>query len=428
MLMGNQKVTQKSKARIGMIHYTLPPAISGVEMVIREHARLLDNRGYKVYLLGAKGSKIRKTIDIQIARSFDPKSQRVNLVQEELKKYIIPDDFKILKKNYKTILQKWIQKHQLKCIIVHNILSRHYNLALTAAIVEYANENHTDIKWITWVHDASFIDTYYTNLNDKLKKQYPWNLIAEHQKTFQYVCVSNTRKKEMIQVFGENKRMKVIHNGLDINKMLPLPLQTRELFKKVTARSPDYVGIIPVRIVERKNIEFAIEFAKIAEREFSKRFVFIITGAVHQQNRYATSYLMRLKDIIAKENLHINFIFLNEFVLESGQNFNIDKVNMRDLYLISDFLFLPSLGEGFGLPIIEAGFMRIPIFCSNLTVFKEVGNGFIYSFDLKDPIVNSVEYVLHQLKRRKSTLFRKKILKDFDFETIMDTQIIPFLE
>lgn len=425
--MSNHK-DKNHKKNIGIIHYTLPPSISGVEMIIRDHARLLDDRGYNIFLFGARGTQFRKSIPLNIVRSADPKSKRVNLIQEELRKKFISSDFYKLKNKYKKILHEWIKTHNLQCLIVHNVLTRHYNLALTAAICEVANETPKNIMWITWVHDASFIDTYYTNLNPELKNQYPWNLIATEQKPFKYVCVSNARKKEMVKMLGPKSKIKVIHNGLDINKMLPLPIQTRILFRKLNSMSPDYVGIIPVRIVERKNLEFAIQFAKIALQKFSTNFVFIITGAVHQQNQFAISYYSLLKEIIDKEKLHNNFIFLNEFVLNNKTKFNIHKVNVRDLYLISDFLFLPSMGEGFGLPIIEAGFMRIPIFCSNLEVFKEVGNGYIYNFDLKSPVVDTVEYVLYHLKRRRSTLFRKQILKEFDFDSIVDNKIISLIQ
>lgn len=419
----------KKKYHIGMVHFTLPPAISGVEMIVRDHARLLDDRGFKIHLLGSRGSSFRKSIELEIARSFDPKSNRVTQIQTQLAKKTIPPDFEKLKTHYVDIITKWLRTNGIQTVIVHNVLSRHYNLALTAALVEVARDTQKDIVWIAWIHDASFIDTKYTNLSPSLTHQYPWNLISSPQKPFQYVTVSNTRKSELMKMYGTpQSRIKVVKNGLDINKMLPLPLQTRELFKHVSMRKPDYVGIIPVRIVERKNIEFAITFAKIAQQQFGKKFIFIVTGAVHQQNKFAVRYYAFLKDRIKKERLQEHFIFLNEFVLKNHRPFNIFGVNVRDLYLISDFLFLPSTGEGFGLPVIEAGFMRIPIFCSNLDVFTEVGNGYIYSFDLMKKPKEIVEYVLYHLKRRKSTLFRKKVLQEYDFETIVDRDIIPLLK
>ena len=46
--------------------------------------------------------------------------------------------------------------------------------------------------------------------------------------------------------------------------------------------------------------------------------------------------------------------------------------------------------------------------------------------ELKKRIIAS-EYVLNNLKRRKSTLFRKQILKKYDFDSIVDAQIVPLI-
>ncbi len=417
-----------SKKHIGILHYTLPPAISGVEMVIRDHARLLSTYGYKVYLLGASGKKFRSEIEVQLAKSFDPKNEKVLRVQEELKKQQVSKSFYELKKKYVAIIKKWIDKNKLDVIIVHNVLSRHYNLALTAAITEVGHQRKNVVKNITWVHDASFIDTFYTQISEHLKQVYPWTLIAEYQKDFIYVTVSQTRKLELKLLYGKDKKIIVVPNGIDINKMLPLPLQTRNLYKDVIRRNPDYIGLIPVRITERKNIEYAIELVKVAKEKFQTNFTFLVTGALHLQNAEAMKYYEYLRKKIKEDQLEQQFFFLYDYKFTTGEKFDIYKLNIRDLYLISDFLFIPSKGEGFGLPIIEAGFMRIPIFAANLPVFKEVGNGYVNVFRLEDSIETSLKGILAYLKKSRSTIYHKIVLKQYSLEEIVKTKLIPLLE
>ena len=43
-------------------------------------------------------------------------------------------------------------------------------------------------------------------------------------------------------------------------------------------------------------------------------------------------------------------------------------------YKTSDVLIQASAGEGFGLPLIEAGYYELPIICSNIPVFHEISN------------------------------------------------------
>lgn len=423
----NKNQGNNHRKRIGIMHYTLPPAISGVEMVIRDHARLLTNSGFKVFLLGASGKKFRNEIDVQVSRSFSPKNKKVFNIQENLQKKKINKSFYEQKDKYFKIIKNWIEKNKLDIVITHNLLSRHYNLALTAAIIEVTEKLHDSVKFVTWIHDASFVDTFYTHVNVDLTNIYPWTLISKYQKYTTYITISETRKTELKKLYGNTNKIIVVPNGIDVNKMLPLPLQTRALFKKIRETNPDYTGLIPVRIAERKNIEYAIKFAEIAKEKYGKNFIFIITGALHLQNPEANNYFIYLKQLIIKKKLEKNFFFLYNYKFENGEKFDIYKLNIRDLYLISDFLFLPSKGEGFGLPIIEAGFLRIPIFSSNIPVLKEIGNGYINTFNLEDEIETNIEMVLNILRKSRSTMFHKIILKEYSLETIVREKIVPLL-
>ena len=41
----------------------------------------------------------------------------------------------------------------------------------------------------------------------------------------------------------------------------------------------------------------------------------------------------------------------------------------------------PSLDEGFGIPILEALYFSIPTICSDIEVFKEIGNNSVEFFE-----------------------------------------------
>jgi glycosyltransferase involved in cell wall biosynthesis len=74
-------------------------------------------------------------------------------------------------------------------------------------------------------------------------------------------------------------------------------------------------------------------------------------------------------------------------------------INDEDLILYfgnaNAFVF-PSLSEGFGIPILESFYLKIPILCSNNTVFPEIaGNSAIY-FDPFD--IDSISSVLKDFK------------------------------
>jgi len=60
---------------------------------------------------------------------------------------------------------------------------------------------------------------------------------------------------------------------------------------------------------------------------------------------------------------------------------NADDAQLRDLYCQSDAFVYPSLWEGFGIPIVEALSCGLPVACSDIPVFHEVGGDAVEYFD-----------------------------------------------
>ncbi len=70
------------------------------------------------------------------------------------------------------------------------------------------------------------------------------------------------------------------------------------------------------------------------------------------------------------------------------QLFFMDDVNDTELgycYAHAHALLFPSVVEGFGLPIIEALRRNLPVFASDIPVFREVGGEYLAYFDLAAP-------------------------------------------
>ena len=58
--------------------------------------------------------------------------------------------------------------------------------------------------------------------------------------------------------------------------------------------------------------------------------------------------------------------------------------DLADLYFNNAFLYVfPSTNEGFGIPIIEAFSYSVPVVCSDIAVFKEIGNEAVSFFKVK---------------------------------------------
>lgn len=78
-------------------------------------------------------------------------------------------------------------------------------------------------------------------------------------------------------------------------------------------------------------------------------------------------------------------------------------VNDEDLPLIyegSKMFIFPSLYEGFGIPIIEAMYMGVPVICSNTSSLPEVvnGNGLLFNNNDKDDLKDKIIKFLNMSK------------------------------
>ena len=78
---------------------------------------------------------------------------------------------------------------------------------------------------------------------------------------------------------------------------------------------------------------------------------------------------------------------------------------INDLYSVSRALIFPSLNESFGLPLLEAQYLGIPIIASELDYVREVVDP-IETFNPQsaNSIATAVKRFIGVAKRRKNTL------------------------
>ena len=81
---------------------------------------------------------------------------------------------------------------------------------------------------------------------------------------------------------------------------------------------------------------------------------------------------------------------INKYILNNNLENEIlllDYISkeLADFYFKNAFIYaFPSSNEGFGIPIIEAFSYSLPIVCSDITVFKEIGNEAVSFFEVKN--------------------------------------------
>ena len=407
--------------KISLLHYAYPPNIGGVEILLREHAKILSESGFSVTIITGDGEEKNSEInlvkipEIQSILKFNPL-----LYEKIIEKGIIDDEFHLLVKTIQNKIEKYLNEQDV--IIVHNMMTLIHNLPFNYYLKDYIKRN-PDKKFIFWSHDQTYVEGETilkekegVNLNIEEKK-----LLLEPVKGVLYIAISNTFKELLCQVMQMPKdKVQVIPDGIDLKKFLEIDDSIWKVVKEKQLLSCFPLVLSPVNILYRKNLEFCLDLIFNLKKYFPD-IKYIISGQVsaHRKNK---SYFEGLIKKINELNLVNNVIFLKDYFNRSLENSEI-----HDLYQLSDLVFFFSKGENFGLPLIEAAFTKTPAFVSNLNVFKEIGGNNLFNIDDKESPEKASLSIKNFLETDKVIQLKKSVRQKYNLETIIINQLIPLI-
>jgi glycosyltransferase involved in cell wall biosynthesis len=418
--------TNGKKPHVAIMHFSGPPAVSGVDVIIRDHARLLRLYNYKVDILVGSGKQFRQDIPVHIFRNISATNPMVLKVRQELEKGIVSERFYHLEKGLYTKIKRYLIANEITVLIVHNIMTRHYNLALTSAIVRMMKDMPY-VRFIAWVHDTAFFNDPNFHLDKKLTTQFPWNFLITPYEQMTYVCVSEFLKENLLRSLKINPQaIHMIPNGLDIPKFLGLSPVMRQFYDYIDGLKSDVIGLIPVRAVPRKKIEYGIEIARCMVAK-GINFKLILTANIDRKRAENIAYYEKLRKLVSEYHLEKHVFFLEQFFRDTVSEKPDARIPMPEAYLMSDFLLLTSSIEGFGLPLLEAGLIRCPIFASDIPPFREIGTTNINYFSLNDDPRRVTDFILSTIKKLPQAYFYRKVIIHYSLREIVKKQVLPLI-
>ena len=90
-----------------------------------------------------------------------------------------------------------------------------------------------------------------------------------------------------------------------------------------------------------------------------------------------------------------------------------------------DFL-MTSRDEGFGLPLLEAGMIKLPIACPDIPPFMEVGRDICF-FHLDDPPIAIAGRIMEYLGRTNTHKMFRHIMGKYILSEVCKNQLLPYL-
>jgi glycosyltransferase involved in cell wall biosynthesis len=394
--------------------------VGGVESTMYHQSRLLSQAGYQVDVISGKGEQFNQEIAVHLIPEIGSRHKSISEINQRLSRGEIPDEFINLRDMLYQELSKIIKTTQV--LIVHNALTLHKNLALTAALKLIADEKNTNM--VAWCHDFAWQDSLYT---PDLHPGYPWELLRTPWSGVQYVTVSDHRRNRLAKLLNLPKSdIKFIPPGVDAYEFLGLSTFSRKLIEKLKLLEAEPLILLPARITRRKNIEFAIRVIALLKRDYPM-IKLIVTGPPGPHNPQNISYLNSLKSLRKELDVETNVEFLYEASDDDDVLIIPDDV-ISDFFRIADILLFPSKREGFGIPVLEAGLVRMPVFASDIAPVHESSADTAYLFDPKGAPDSVSDKIASFIESDRAYKLRRNVLSKFTWESILNNKIIPLLD
>ncbi len=174
------------------------------------------------------------------------------------------------------------------------------------------------------------------------------------------------------------------------SKILTDSLSTKNDIIEFFNAKPDKIRVIPLGvgnefIIRQKNdISYLMEKYNIPH---DKKIILYVGNLLPHKNLKALLKAFGLIEGCVLVLVGKSFKDRSEQAAEQSSIIYAGEVSQNelvDLYNLADLFVLPSLYEGFGLPVLESMACGTPVACSNVSSLPEVGGDRAFYFDPKD--------------------------------------------
>lgn len=409
---------------VAILHYTAPPIVGGVESVIAEHVRHLSEAGYPVRLIVGRGGEAvpAPSRDLRLIPLLDSENAENAAVSEELDRGVVSDRFASLCDRIQAALVPALDG--IDILIVHNVLTMHFNLASTAALHRLLDSGALP-RLIAWTHDAAWNDAFQ---RPHLHSGYPWNLLRHNRRDVIYVVLTRERQVEVAHLFRCPQRsLLVIPNGISLRFWWNLSEAGDRLITELGLLDTDLILLQPTRITQLKNLATSLRIAR-AVKDQGTNFRLLVTGPPDPHDPAGETLLAQLHSLRDELSLQQEAIFLCDLSPDPDRFRIVPFETIRDLYMASDVVLLPSTSEGFGIPILEAGIAGRAIFCADIPPFREIGRDLTHRFRLDEDPASVAQRILVWCRHDHGYMLRRRIRQRFTWRAVFHHYIEPLLQ
>lgn len=315
--------------RIAILHFTAQPAIGGIENLIESQRRMLADGGNPVRLIVGEGGDPRQGEVVRLPE-LHPAHPAIALACADLAGIIPPSDHPLVDALYRRLD---LALEGCRQCWVHNAFTVYLNPFLTVALARLAR-TRDDIRWVAWCSDLSEVSAYRPGLSPEERER-----VSVPHPRLTYVTISRARRAQIARLLALPERaIRVIPPPLDALAWLGINQEARAIAERLPLECADPTVLVPAKLLPHKNLDLAVRVAAQL-RGMAPRPLILITGADSPHEREASDAtrrsLRRLSEKLgAGEVMHL----LSEVLGRAPE-----RQTVRDLMLLSDLVFVPSV-------------------------------------------------------------------------------------
>ena len=243
------------------------------------------------------------------------------------------------------------------------------------------NIQHSNFKTVVTIHDLIFLKhTEQYSFIDRKIYEAKTKYAAKHADKI--IAVSSETKNDLIEFYGENEeKIEVIYPVIDSK------YEIRNTKYEITAKYnlPQKYILNVGSFFPRKNQKIIVEAFDLIKNKVEEDLVLVGTGGNTRSE---------IEALIRKKNLQTRVKIIS----------SVSNEELPAIYRAASVFVFPSLYEGFGMPIVEALFSKVPVVATKGGCFEEAGgkDSLYVNPNSAEEIADSILKVLcdEQLKTR----------------------------
>jgi glycosyltransferase involved in cell wall biosynthesis len=280
---------------------------------------------------------------------------------------------------YKTLSSIWRSKW------VTNDLEKHEIDVYHGLSNEIPLDIHkSGIRSAVTIHDIIF---------ERYPDQYSRIDVEIYKRKFKYACenadkviaISQQTKKDIIEFYGTpEEKIAVCYQSCNpaFGQVVSdkLKQQVKEKYSL-----PDQYFLYVGSIIERKNLIGICKAMYLLRNDLTIPLIVIGDG---------TKYKQQVRDLIRQHDLDDRIIFLSDNPLAKVASSFLRAEDFPAIYQMAVAMIYPSFFEGFGIPVLESLWSRLPVITSDVSSLPEAGGHGAYYVN-----PNSAEEIAEGMKK-----------------------------